>query len=115
SFFGRQEVKDLMAYLRLLVNPDDDNAYLRVMNVPRREIGSTNLEKLGNYSTERGISMYAYASLQALAAAFNGAKSNKGEDAATWLKANTVKTVMGDKKWDSKGDLTVSDYVVYQW
>ncbi|AYG47296.1 DNA helicase Rep [Pseudomonas sp. Leaf58] len=59
SFFGRQEVKDLMAYLRLLVNPDDDNAYLRVINVPRREIGSTTLEKLGNYSTERGISMYA--------------------------------------------------------
>ena len=44
SFFGRQEVKDLMAYLRLLVNPDDDNAYLRVINVPRREIGSTTLE-----------------------------------------------------------------------
>ncbi|MBK5006623.1 DNA helicase Rep [Pseudomonas sp. S32] len=59
SFFGRQEVKDLMAYLRLLVNPDDDNAYLRVINVPRREIGSTTLEKLGNYATERGTSMYA--------------------------------------------------------
>ncbi|MBF8744335.1 DNA helicase Rep [Pseudomonas putida] len=59
SFFGRQEVKDLMAYLRLLVNPDDDNAYLRVINVPRREIGSTTLEKLGNYATERRISMYA--------------------------------------------------------
>jgi ATP-dependent DNA helicase Rep len=59
SFFGRQEVKDLMAYLRLLVNPDDDNAFLRVINVPRREIGSTTLEKLGNYATERGISMYA--------------------------------------------------------
>ena len=48
-------------------------------------------------------------------AAFNGAKSNKGEDAAKWLKANPVQTVMGEKKWDSKGDLTVSDYVVYQW
>ncbi|MBK4998240.1 DNA helicase Rep [Pseudomonas sp. S31] len=59
SFFGRQEVKDLMAYLRLLVNPDDDNAYLRVINVPRREIGSTTLEKLGNYATERKVSMYA--------------------------------------------------------
>ncbi|WP_449430587.1 DNA helicase Rep [Pseudomonas putida] len=59
SFFGRQEVKDIMAYLRLLVNPDDDNAFLRVINVPRREIGSTTLEKLGNYATERGVSMYA--------------------------------------------------------
>ena len=59
SFFARQEVKDLMSYFRLLVNPDDDNAYLRVINVPRREIGSTTLEKLGNYATERGVSMYA--------------------------------------------------------
>ncbi len=58
SFFARQEVKDLMAYFRLLVNPDDDNAFLRVINVPRREIGSTTLEKLGNYATERKISMY---------------------------------------------------------
>ncbi|WP_236213173.1 DNA helicase Rep [Metapseudomonas otitidis] len=61
SFFGRQEVKDLMSYFRLLVNPDDDNAFLRVINVPRREIGSTTLEKLGNYATERKISMYAAA------------------------------------------------------
>ncbi len=59
SFFARQEVKDLMSYFRLLVNPDDDNAFLRVINVPRREIGSTTLEKLGNYASERQISMYA--------------------------------------------------------
>ena len=59
SFFGRQEVKDLMSYFRLLVNPDDDNAFLRVINVPRREIGSATLEKLGNYATQRKISMYA--------------------------------------------------------
>ncbi|CAI8967310.1 branched chain amino acid/phenylalanine ABC transporter periplasmic binding protein [Pseudomonas sp. IT-196MI5] len=62
-----------------------------------------------------GYTLYAYASVQTLAAAFNGAKSNKGEDAATWLKKNPVKTVMGEKTWDSKGDLKVSDYVVYQW
>ncbi|TWI57622.1 ATP-dependent DNA helicase Rep [Pseudomonas duriflava] len=61
SFFSRQEVKDLMSYFRLLVNPDDDNAFLRVINVPRREIGSTTLEKLGNYAGMRGISMYAAA------------------------------------------------------
>ncbi|MFC6338967.1 ABC transporter substrate-binding protein [Pseudomonas sp. CCM 7891] len=62
-----------------------------------------------------GYTLYAYASLQALAAGFNGAKSNKGEDAAKWLKANPVKTVMGEKTWDAKGDLKISDYVVYQW
>jgi len=62
-----------------------------------------------------GYTLYAYASVQALADAFAGAKSNKGEDAAKWLKANPVKTVMGEKAWDSKGDLKVSDYVMYQW
>ncbi|PAU86810.1 DNA helicase Rep [Pseudomonas sp. WN033] len=58
SFFSRQEVKDLMAYFRLLVNPDDDNALLRVINVPRREIGPATLEKLGNYATDRGVSLF---------------------------------------------------------
>ena len=62
-----------------------------------------------------GYTLYAYASVQALAAGFNGAKSNKGEDAAKFLKAHPVKTVMGEKSWDAKGDLKVSDYVVYQW
>lgn len=59
SFFARQEVKDMMSYFRLLINPDDDNAFLRIINVPRREIGSTTLEKLGNYATTRKISMFA--------------------------------------------------------
>ena len=62
-----------------------------------------------------GYTLYAYASVQTLAAAFNGAKKNDGEAAAKWLKANPVKTVMGEKTWDAKGDLKVSDYVVYQW
>ncbi len=72
SFFGRQEVKDIMSYLRLLVNPDDDNAFLRVINVPRREIGSATLEKLGNYATERKVSMYAAAGELGLAEHLDG-------------------------------------------
>lgn len=59
SFFSRNEIKDVMAYLRLLINPDDDNAFLRIINVPRRKIGSSTLEGLGTYATERGISMHA--------------------------------------------------------
>lgn len=59
SFFSRAEIKDVMAYLRLLVNPDDDNAFLRVVNVPRREIGPATLEKLGSYANMRQISMFA--------------------------------------------------------
>ncbi|WP_407313040.1 branched-chain amino acid ABC transporter substrate-binding protein [Pseudomonas sp. nanlin1] len=62
-----------------------------------------------------GYTLYAYASVQTLAAGFNGAKSNKGDAASKWLKAHPVDTVMGKKEWDSKGDLKVSDYVMYQW
>ena len=59
SFFARTEVKDVMAYLRLLANPADDTAFLRVVNTPRREIGPTTLEKLSAYATERGTSLLA--------------------------------------------------------
>ncbi|MFZ5757416.1 MAG: DNA helicase Rep [Pseudomonadota bacterium] len=57
SFFARAEIKDLMAYLRLLANPDDDTAFLRVINVPRREIGPTTLEKLAQYAGTRHVSL----------------------------------------------------------
>ena len=59
SFFSRNEIKDTMAYLRLLINPADDNAFLRIVNVPRREVGPGTLEKLANYATERGVSLFA--------------------------------------------------------
>lgn len=59
SFFARTEIKDIMAYLRLLTNPDDDNAFLRIVNVPRREIGPVTLEKLGTYANMRGKSLFA--------------------------------------------------------
>ncbi len=58
SFFSHTEVKDIMAYLRLVTNPDDDAAFLRVINTPRREIGPTTLEKLGGYAMNRGISLF---------------------------------------------------------
>ncbi len=59
SFFSHTEVKDIMAYLRLLVNPDDDAAFLRIVNTPRREIGPTTLEKLGNYAATRESTLFA--------------------------------------------------------
>ncbi len=57
SFFDRTEIKDILAYLRLLANPDDDNAFLRIVNTPRREIGPATLEKLGRYATQRGVGL----------------------------------------------------------
>lgn len=58
SFFARAEIKDVMSYLRLIVNPDDDNAFLRIINTPRRQIGPSTLEAIGHYANERHISMF---------------------------------------------------------
>ena len=58
SFFSRAEVKDMMAYLRLLVNQDDDAAFLRIVNTPKREIGAATLEKLGYLANEKHVSLF---------------------------------------------------------
>jgi ATP-dependent DNA helicase Rep len=58
SFFERAEIKDITAYLRLIANPDDDPAFIRAITTPKRGIGSTTLEKLGNYAGERRISLF---------------------------------------------------------
>jgi ATP-dependent DNA helicase Rep len=64
SFFDRTEVKDVLAYLRVIANPDDDAAFLRIVNVPRREIGTATLEKLGAWASSRNLGLLA-ASLEA--------------------------------------------------
>ena len=58
SFYSRTEIKDVMAYLRLLVNPDDDNAFLRIINTPRRQIGTATLQTLSEYATQRESSLF---------------------------------------------------------
>ncbi len=57
SFFARNEVKDIMSYLRLLLNERDDNAFLRVANVPRRQLGTSTLEALGLFARGEGLSL----------------------------------------------------------
>ncbi len=57
AFLDRAEIKDLLAYLRLISNPDDDAAFLRVVNLPRRDIGAITLEKLAGLAAERQISL----------------------------------------------------------
>ena len=59
AFFERAEVKDIIAYLRLISNPDDDAAFLRIVNTPRREIGAATLEKLAAYAGMRDVSLFA--------------------------------------------------------
>lgn len=69
-FYERQEIKHALAYLRLAVNPDDDNALLRVINVPARGIGARTIENLQTASSEQGISLWQ-------AACNAGAKATK--------------------------------------
>jgi ATP-dependent DNA helicase Rep len=58
SFFARTEIKDLLAYLKLVLNPEDDLAFLRVINTPTREIGLQTIEKISHYAQTRKQSLF---------------------------------------------------------
>ncbi|WP_122901708.1 DNA helicase Rep [Acinetobacter sp. B51(2017)] len=66
SFFARAEIKDVMSYLRLIINPEDDSAFLRIINTPKRAIGPVTLEKLGLFAQETHQSLLAAAGDQRL-------------------------------------------------
>ncbi|WP_426415248.1 DNA helicase Rep [Aestuariirhabdus sp. LZHN29] len=85
SFFSRAEVKDIMAYLRLLINRDDDNAFLRIVNAPRREIGPSTLEKLGNYANDRHVSLFAAIAEVGLEQFLSGRHLEKLRKFAQWI------------------------------
>lgn len=59
SFFDKAEIKDILAYLRLLINDDDDVAFMRAVNTPKRGIGQATLDKLANYAGIRELSLFA--------------------------------------------------------
>jgi DNA helicase-2/ATP-dependent DNA helicase PcrA len=65
-FFERQEIKHALAYLRLIANPEDDNAFLRVVNFPTRGIGARGLEQIQDLARGRGISLWAAACANAV-------------------------------------------------
>ncbi|HEU5139116.1 MAG TPA: DNA helicase PcrA [Bacillales bacterium] len=58
KFYDRKEIKDILAYLRLISNPDDDISLLRVINVPKRGVGASTLEKIAAYATANGLSLF---------------------------------------------------------
>ena len=57
-FYDRREIKDVLAYLRLLINPADSVSLLRVLNVPRRGIGKTTIQRLTDASTQLGVPLW---------------------------------------------------------
>ncbi|GAC39631.1 DNA helicase Rep [Paraglaciecola psychrophila] len=96
SFFGRTEVKDIMAYLRLLVNQDDDNALLRVINTPTRGIGRVSLEKLGNLANHNRTSMFEAAFDPNLQDVLSGKALVSVEQFSRWIVELSDKAVRGD-------------------
>ncbi len=58
KFYDRKEIKDILAYLRLVSNPDDDISFTRIVNVPKRGVGATSLEKIASYAALNGLSFF---------------------------------------------------------
>lgn len=58
SFFEKAEIKDIIAYMRLLTNSDDDPAFIRAVTTPKRGVGAATLEKLGEYAGQRHVSLF---------------------------------------------------------
>lgn len=58
KFYDRKEIKDILSYLRLIANPSDDISLQRVINVPKRGIGSTSIDKIANFALMHDMSMY---------------------------------------------------------
>ncbi|MDT8397306.1 MAG: DNA helicase Rep [Pseudomonadales bacterium] len=96
SFFTRTEIKDLMAYLRLLINPDDDNAFLRCINTPRRKIGPSMLEALGNYAQQADVSLFEACHHMGLAEHLNATQVEKFREFHGWMSHAARRCEQGD-------------------
>ncbi|WP_242235894.1 DNA helicase PcrA [Bacillus cereus group sp. BfR-BA-01316] len=59
KFYDRKEIKDILAYLRLIGNPEDEISFARIINMPKRGIGATSIDKIINYGVQNGISLTA--------------------------------------------------------
>ncbi|MGB1199839.1 MAG: UvrD-helicase domain-containing protein, partial [Thalassotalea sp.] len=110
SFFSRAEIKDMMAFLRVLVNPDDDNAFLRIVNVPRREIGPATLEKLGSYANMRQISMFAASFELGLEQTLTGRALLHVQNFTRWLVAIADNAERGDTAAVLRGMIREMNY-----
>lgn len=110
SFFDKVEIKDMLAYLKLLVNPDDDTAFLRCINTPRREIGPTTLSKLGRHATNRKISLFAACHDIGLETQLTGRALHRLQRFANWLTLAADNAVRGDTLAVVRGVFEDMDY-----
>jgi len=88
SFYQRKEIKDVLAYLRLVINPKDEEALMRVINYPTRGIGQTTLDKLVVAAKETGMSVFELLSAENRSSLkINASTSNRLEDFATMIRS----------------------------
>ena len=87
SFFEHSEIRDLLGYLRLINNPDDDAAFLRVVNTPKREIGAATLAKLGEYAARRHVALSVAAGEIGFANEIGGKPYQSLQTFIQWLQA----------------------------
>jgi len=87
SFYQRKEVKDVLAYFRLIINPQDEEAFSRIINFPARGIGDTTLNKLRVAAEEKGISLWEAAlNAPALQLGFNAGIMNRLQEFTLMIK-----------------------------
>lgn len=113
SFFARSEIKDILAYLKILVNPDDDGAFLRIANVPRREIGPSTLEKLSAYANMRELNLFTASFELGLEQSITGKPLHKLREFCTWLRATAVAIEQENSIAIIKGMLEQIDYATW--
>lgn len=110
SFFSRAEIKDIMAYLRLLVNQDDDNAFLRIINTPKREIGAATLERVGSLANEKHISLFAACFEPELAERLPARGLQAVQNFANWINHIADNALRADPKEAVKDLIRQSQY-----
>jgi DNA helicase-2/ATP-dependent DNA helicase PcrA len=87
SFYQRKEIKDVLAYLRLIINNRDDEAFRRVINYPARGIGETTVGKLGDCAQQRNLSLFETASaLEMIGTGINKGTQNKINQFVSFIK-----------------------------
>ncbi|MBX2879137.1 MAG: UvrD-helicase domain-containing protein [Granulosicoccus sp.] len=96
SFFDKTEVRDVMSYLKLMVNPDDDTSFLRIVNTPRREIGIATLAKLGNHARARRAGLLASCHDLGLAETLGPKATRNLQGFANWLTLMADNAERGD-------------------
>lgn len=90
SFFSRKEIKDVVAYLRLILNNNDNLSFLRIVNEPKRKIGTTTLEKLAKLASDNNLSLFEAIPL------VNNSNLNKFYELINFLKDNVLNYELND-------------------